>query len=292
MSEEIFEQNDFEEEQLKQVFSMRLLFDKNVSLPGAETVKHAAEGFLGNVKVDAVNNCNCILCLDRTVGPEDGKKMPVMLVMSECTPIDNSEVNGFDRSQMWDCPEHDKVFEECPYSVTAVDMLAAGLSAQDRAELEMDWLSLLLELFPNCRAVFFMNSRKLFKAEDIRARTLPDQQMFTYFAVNVRFFRVQDTEDMLVDTLGMSTLGLPDLQYHFHGANPNHVVRHAYNLLGYILEFNCPFKQGDTIDGFDENGNFSESIQWKCSFENALIQPVRSVIDIEMGELASGVRDR
>lgn len=39
---------------------------------------------------------------------------------------------------------------------------------------------------------------------------------------------------MIVDTLGMSTLFLPDLHYHFHGADPNHVVNHAYNVLSYI----------------------------------------------------------
>ncbi len=36
---------------------------------------------------------------------------------------------------------------------------------------------------------------------------------------------------MMVDTLGMSVLSLPDLQYHFHGMDPNAVVNHAYNML-------------------------------------------------------------
>ena len=34
---------------------------------------------------------------------------------------------------------------------------------------------------------------------------------------------------MLVDTLGMSLLFLPDIQYHFHGLDPNLMVNHAYN---------------------------------------------------------------
>ena len=40
------------------------------------------------------------------------------------------------------------------------------------------------------------------------------------FGVNVRFFNIEGTEDMLIDTVGMSTLFLPDLQYHFHGMDP------------------------------------------------------------------------
>lgn len=40
---------------------------------------------------------------------------------------------------------------------------------------------------------------------------------------------------MLVDTLGMSLLFLPDIQYHFHGLDPNLIVNHAYNTALYLL---------------------------------------------------------
>ncbi|WP_235900832.1 DUF4261 domain-containing protein [Inconstantimicrobium porci] len=39
----------------------------------------------------------------------------------------------------------------------------------------------------------------------------------------------------------MSTLYLPDVQYHFHGVDPNWVVNHAYNLLSYIYDNNSRF---------------------------------------------------
>ncbi len=53
----------------------------------------------------------------------------------------------------------------------------------------------------------------------------------------------------IVDTIGMSTLFLPDLQYHFHNVNPNEVVNHAYNVLSYIFDEDNPIENGDTIDG-------------------------------------------
>ena len=40
---------------------------------------------------------------------------------------------------------------------------------------------------------------------------------------------------MLIDTVGMSTLFLPDLQYHFHNMDPNWVVNHAYNVASYKM---------------------------------------------------------
>ena len=94
---------------------------------------------------------------------------------------------------------------------------------------------------------------------------------------------------MMVDTLGMNTLFLPDLQYHFHGMNPNDVVNHAYNVLSYIYDYNNPIESGERIDGI-KDGKMSMDVQWKVQYEDALIQPVREVLDINMGEYASGTR--
>ena len=95
--------------------------------------------------------------------------------------------------------------------------------------------------------------------------------------------------DMLIDTVGMSTLFLPDLQYHFHDMDPNWVVNHAYNVASYILEHDNPIQDGETIDGVAD-GQMCREIQWKCQYEDALIQPPRGVLDINMGNYASGGR--
>lgn len=71
---------------------------------------------------------------------------------------------------------------------------------------------------------------------------------------------------------------------------PNWVVNHAYNIASYILENDNPIHSGDMLDGI-EDGNVSMDIQWKCHYENALIQPVREVLDINMGEYAAGERE-
>ncbi|MBF1256238.1 MAG: DUF4261 domain-containing protein, partial [Stomatobaculum longum] len=100
---------------------------------------------------------------------------------------------------------------------------------------------------------------------------------------------VQDSEDMVVDTLGMSTLFLPDLQYHFHGMNPNWVVNHAYNVAAYLLSSGNVIADGETVDGVVD-GEMSSELHWSCRYEDALIQPPREVLDINMGEYASGTR--
>ena len=67
------------------------------------------------------------------------------------------------------------------------------------------------------------------------------------------------------------------------------MVNNAYNLSKYILFNDNPIQNGETIDGVAE-GQMSQEIRWKCQYEDALIQPPREVLDIHMGQYASGGR--
>ena len=61
------------------------------------------------------------------------------------------------------------------------------------------------------------------------------------------------------------------------------------SVLYYIFEHDNPIDDGQTIAGL-ENGDLSPDIKWAVQYEDSLIQPVRTVIDINMGEYASGTR--
>ena len=45
----------------------------------------------------------------------------------------------------------------------------------------------------------------------------------------------------------------------------------------------------ETVDGVAD-GQMSREIQWKCQYEDALIQSPRGVLDIHMGNYVSGGR--
>ena len=61
------------------------------------------------------------------------------------------------------------------------------------------------------------------------------------------------------------------------------------SVLYYIFEHDNPIDDGQTIAGL-ENGDMNPDIKWNVQYEDSLIQPVRTVIDINMGEYASGTR--
>ena len=191
---------------------------------------------------------------------------------------------------MWDClQDRDRILSECKYCVFVNDILCGALPQLERADFDMDLLDALLELYPTCEAVYFLNSGKLMPADAIRKGEAEGPDRFIRYAVNVRFFNVSGTGDHVVDTLGLSLLYVEDLQYHFHGMDPNWVVGHAYNMASYILANDRPIKDGDTIDGVTD-GRLDQALQWRCRFEDAMVQPVRPVLDVHMNEYAAGDR--
>ncbi len=271
-------------------FIIQMLFKKYVDMPDKEKMLDAMERHIGAVECFCHNEKTAgFAALDHIAEFQDGK-LPVQLFVMGCSGFEGKGFDDFLKSQMWDCQnDRDRIFEECKYQVVATDMMAGVLPVQERANLDMDFMEALAELFPSCEAFYFQNSGKLFLAEDVRKHQIVGSDRFIYFGVNVRFFNIQGTEDMMIDTVGMSTLFLPDLQYHFHDMDPNWVVNHAYNVASYILENDNPIQDGETVDGII-NGGMSSEVKWKCQYEESLIQPVREVIDINMGEYASGNR--
>lgn len=272
------------------VFLMQLLMKERCEMLSVERMTEVLSEHLG--RIEAVGSAAVsagFAAWDYQAQFQDGK-VPVQLMVSECDGFQADGIDDMKRSQMWDCrEERDRILSECKYHVVAHDMLGGGLPSKVRANMLMDYLEALMELYPSCEAVYFLNSGKLILADEIRAKEFAGFKRFIRFAVNVRFFNVMGTGDSVVDTLGLSLLYIEDIQYHFHDMDPNWVVNHAYNMASYLLENDAPMKDGDTIDGMRE-GQIVQDIQWKCHFEGALIGPERAVLDVCMGEFAAGGR--
>ena len=271
-------------------FMIQLLFKEAVEMPKKEEMLAVMQKYFKEAECFSYDEKMAGFALnDHKAEFKDGK-VPVQLMIMNCTDFGGQGFDPFLMSQMWDCMEdRDRIFEECKYQVLAIDMLAAGLPAKERADVDMDFMEALAKLYPTCEAFYFQNCGKLFLAEDVRNHDIPRESRFIKFGVNARFFNVQGSDDMIVDTVGMSTLFLPDLQYHFHEMDSNMVVNHAYNVASYIFDNDNPIEDGETIDGI-QGGRMSRKIQWKCRYEDALIQPPREVLDINMGKFASGTR--
>ena len=273
------------------VFMVQLLMKEKCEMPSNERFTEILSKHLGKVEQYGDRKVSGMFAAHDYISEMKDASLPVTLMISDCEEFVQSSIDDFRRSQMWNCmSDRDQILSECKYQIFANDMLGGGLSAKKRANMLMDYLEALVELYPQCEAVYNANSGKLIKADDIRKKEMTGIDRFIRYAVNVRFFNVEGTKDSVVDTLGLSLLYIEDLQYHFHDMDPNWVVGHAYTVASYLLNNDNPMKDGDTVDGI-RNGMIVQDIQWKCQFEDALIQPARVVIDVCMDEYAAGNRD-
>ncbi len=272
------------------VFMVQLLMKEKCEMPSNERFTEILSRHLGKVEQYGDRKVSAMFAAHDYISEMKDASLPVTLMISDCEEFVQSSIDDFRRSQMWNCmSDRDQILSECKYQILANDMLGGGLPAKKRANMLMDYLEALVELYPQCEAVYNANSGKLIKADEIRKKEMTGIDRFIRYAVNVRFFNVEGTKDSVVDTLGLSLLYIEDLQYHFHDMDPNWVVGHAYTVASYLLNNDNPMKDGDTVDGI-RNGMIVQDIQWKCQYEDALIQPARVVIDVCMDEYAAGNR--
>ena len=280
------------------VFMVQLLMKDKCETPSAERMAEVLSQHIGKVEAaepsgqvaEAMTDIAVFAAMEHLGSFSGGQKLPVQVSVMPCEQFYPEKIDEMKRSQMWDClQDRDRILTECRYCVFANDILCGALDSLERADFDMDYLEALLELYPTCEAVYSLNSGKLILADTIRGRAAEGLDRFVRYIVNARFFNISGTNDHVVDTLGLSLLYVEDLQYHFHGMDPNWVVGHAYNVASYILANRRPIKDGDTIDGVVD-GRLDQSLQWRCRFEDAMIGPARSVLDIYMNEYAAGDR--
>ncbi|WP_026507499.1 DUF4261 domain-containing protein [Butyrivibrio sp. MC2013] len=273
------------------VFIIQLLMEEACEMPDKDTMSRVMAEHLGDTECFSYSNEMAGFSPKKYKSHIDKNDvdLPAQLVVLKSSEIDRPLMDDISLSQLWNCPDADEILDKCKYHVVATDMLSALLDYKDRSKMLVAFVEALAELYPSCKAFVFGNSNKMITRDEIINCDMPEEIRFIYYAVNVRFFNVEGTSDMLVDTLGMSTICMPDLQYHFHDMDPNEVVNHAYNMVSYMYDSDNPIKPGDLIDGV-KDGEMSTEVQWEVQYESALIQPSREVIDINMGEYASGVR--
>lgn len=278
--------------QRPQMLIAQLLFREKPERCSAEKARAAMEKYCGDIGETAEKSDILMFPVNglRVEFKDEPQGVPPLACFMQPAEF-TLKLDEMTRSQFWDMENGADFIDGVKYEVIVYAMLSAGLTYREQAELFIAQLDAAAEMFPTFEAIFTAGSGKLVP----KARFLEDRQWdkaarFLKTAVNVRFFTVQETDEMLVDSLGMYLLALPDVQFHFRALDPNYVVNYAYNLLDYQYENDFPIEDGDRLDGIGADGNISESVQWRGSYENSLIQPLRHVLDVNCGEHAAGSR--
>ena len=290
MAEQVFQQDRSQEApDYHHLLWMQLLFEEQPQRPAPEAIQAALAERFG--EVDIVSSADlCSFAVRRFPVQYSNADVPAQVLMAMVKPFEADSISDLERSQLWDLPEKEEFLARFRYGLMLSDFMASGLSYKERCSLLTGWLETALDLFPDCIGVWVPSAGKLLNRKRLLENPLQGEDRFLWYGVNARFFDIQNSDNMIMDTLGLYAIGLPDVQLHFHTVDPNPLANYLYNVAQYLYDNNCPIKPGETIDGVGPDGSISRELRWTCAYEHSLLQPARDVLDICPGPFAAGRR--
>ena len=289
-----------EQENKIEIMMVQLLFNKKPQTPSADQLKSALEKYL-----DTPEEVPYIEPSEKTTGEmfmfplpkykavmkDKPEGVPVMAVFMGSDTESGIEADEMKRSQFWDVQDGGNIIDECRYTILLNTIFGAALSYQEQAEIILAQVGAALDCYPECTGIYVQQSGKLTTPEMFEEnKEYSLSQRFINLFVNARFFNVPETDEMVIDTLGFNVFGGADVQVHFKDMDPNYVVNYVYNVASYQFDNDFPVKSGETIDSIDENGDMQMEPQWSVQYEESLVDPLRTVLDINCGEYAGGNR--
>lgn len=182
--------------------------------------------------------------------------------------------------QAWDFPAASEAPDRARGAALLTDLMSSPLDPRDRLNVFQRTLDGVLTLLSPV-AIHWQASDRLVDPASYSLREPKKYPDILAGALNVRLFRVEsetgDTGNIVMDSRGLDSFGLPDVQCHFRGLQPGRVAAHLCNIAAYLFEHGDVVESGHTVDGLDDGQ------KWVCQPEEALVPPEREVLDINPG---------
>ena len=281
-------------EEISKCVEIELLFEEKPNKPTANAIFREARKSFGDIEIISREEQDIKFNVNKYVSyNKDNTTTPVGLFIGDIKDFDDkASVSEFERTQIWNIANSEELLPKYKYAIKIGDMNANRQIPKERAIMLVEWLDIVLKLYPTCQAIWIKSAGKLQLAQSIKSFKEMGTAKYLFSMVNIRFFNVPNTNEFIVDTVGLAGIGLSDVQFHFKGMNPNKVANLSYSLARYILDNDdVLIKDGDTIDGMNDQGKMTPDVQWICRYEDSLIEPLRPVLDINTGKYAAGDRN-
>ena len=86
---------------------------------------------------------------------KENRDISPQLMIMQCIKNEKPVMDEIAETQLWNCQNGDEILNKCSYQVFATDMMAANLDYKERAEMLVDYVEALVEMYPTCKAVVF-----------------------------------------------------------------------------------------------------------------------------------------
>jgi len=199
----------------------------------------------------------------------DGKVVPLLATVIGPTPTDPGSARPYDLSQTWGWDEAGVVIAGTTHTLVVAELMgrvhlpAARLGAY-RLVLEA--------VIDHTRPVGTWWPSSGTALPPLLALERPLAGL-----VNVRLYQDSDRPGYSVmDTLGLHSFGLPDLQCHFRDLEHGRMASLMYATAEYLVN-GAVIETGHTIQGF------GSSSRWSVILTGSLVDPPRAVLDLNPG---------
>jgi hypothetical protein len=177
--------------------------------------------------------------------------------------------------QNWHWAEADETAATCRFEFLVSDFMSRSLDYKTRLTLFMDFLVAVTRVV-GPQAVYSVAAQKLIAPDDlVDSWTNADQRML-HGLMNVRLFNISNGSvgEILMDTVGLHLLGLPDFQIRFANLDEGAIGQALWNYAYYVYEHGDIIADGNTIQGLTPQS------KWKCERQIAAVAPERVVIHL------------
>ncbi|WP_025142062.1 DUF4261 domain-containing protein [Pedobacter jeongneungensis] len=262
-------------ENFPELLSAKLLFIEKPNLDSNQLLAGVKKHF-ANVEHSFSENTFIFSFPDHTIQLADA------IIPAQCTIMipdqGKSEVELPEAAfqQNWHWPEANQIAKNCTYEILVTDFMSRTLPYKERLNLFMDFLVLVIKVIgPN--AVYSSPAQKILNPQNIISIWDTDKIQTLNAICNVRLYNISSTpndKELLMDTIGLHTIGLPDFQIRFSAANENEMANLLWTYAYYAYEYGDVILDGNTLEGLKAGS------KWKCEKQISLVGPERIVINI------------
>ena len=178
--------------------------------------------------------------------------------------------------QNWHWPEANHIANNCTYEILVTDFMSRTLPYKERLNLFMNFLVAAIKATQPA-AVYCAPGQKILNPADVVRIWDTDKMQILNSICNVRLYNAGNdpqTKDLLMDTIGLHTIGLPDFQIRFTALDENEIANLLWTYAYYAYEFGDIIVDGNTLEGLKPGS------KWKCEKQLSLVAPERIVVNI------------
>lgn len=257
-----------------QLLTAKLLFAAKPTISKNDIIKALASAYPG-LHSPATDSVAIFSFPSIEVKFEEGVMPAQCTVMQPNEGNEKAEVASEALQQNWHWAEAAEDTEACQYEVLVSDFMSRTLDYKIRLQLFMDFLvAATRTLHP--QVVYPVAAQKLIAPDDLIDAWINPDQRTLHGLVNVRLFNISNgtAGEILMDTVGLHQLGLPDFQIRFSGLDEGAVGQALWNYAYYVYEHGDVIADGNTIQGL------TPQAKWKCERQLAAVGPERVVIHL------------